>query len=170
MRSSNKYVVDTNVLIVASCVGREDTDFLDECIKQCIQAIKNIRNGGTFIMDEGHEIFNEYRNNKEKIKDAYFTWLRDQYWQQKNQCERVPITRKGDSYCEFPSHPGLAKLDPSDRKFIAVAYAHKEKPPVLQAVDSKWWGWQRDLKCCGIKVHFLCSAYVEDKYHKKMTS
>ncbi len=51
----------------------------------------------------------------------------------------------------------------SDRKFVAVANAHPDKPPIMHATDSKWWAWKDALKDVGITVHFLCPDYVKAK-------
>lgn len=56
----------------------------------------------------------------------------------------------------FPDDPALAAFDPADRKFVAVAAVCPEKPPILQAADSKWWDWAKALKRHGLKVEFLC--------------
>lgn len=58
----------------------------------------------------------------------------------------------------------------SDRKFVAVVNAHKKKPPIYQATDSKWWGWNDALEEVGIHVEFLCPDYIKSKYKKKMDS
>ena len=94
-------------------------------------------------------------------------WVHDNRWTFPD-ADRVPITRNGESYDEFPDHAGLAHFDYSDRKFIAVSNAHPEKPPVLQATDSKWWGWKDALAEVGITVHFLCPEYAKAKYTEKM--
>ncbi|MCP4749267.1 MAG: hypothetical protein GY866_00095, partial [Proteobacteria bacterium] len=71
-------------------------------------------------------------------------------------------------YDEFPEHDGLKNFDISDRKFVAVANAHPDKPPILEATDSNWWGWKDSLAEIGITVTFLCPAYAEGKYSEKM--
>lgn len=71
-------------------------------------------------------------------------------------------------FVEFPNHPELQKFDRSDRKFVAVSVAHPDQPPILQAADSKWWGWKEALAECGITVIFLCSDGIAEKYAKKM--
>ena len=81
---------------------------------------------------------------------------------------RIAINKNGESYDEFPVHDGLSDFDKSDRKFVAVANAHPEKPQILQATDSKWWGWKNVLKEVEITVHFLCPDYVGAKYAEKM--
>lgn len=44
----------------------------------------------------------------------------------------------------------------------------RKKPPILQATDSKWWGWKDSLGEAGIKVKFLCPEFVKQKYGKKI--
>jgi hypothetical protein len=56
----------------------------------------------------------------------------------------------------FPDDPDLGTFDPADRKFVAVANAHLHKPPIVQAVDSKWLKWDTALKRHGIAVEFIC--------------
>jgi hypothetical protein len=73
---------------------------------------------------------------------------------------------QGD-FDELADPPQGVHYDPSDRKFLAVAAAHKERPPILQALDSKWWGWQAALATIGVKIHFLCPE-IEQKYGEKM--
>ena len=61
----------------------------------------------------------------------------------------------------------MKNFDLSDRKFVAVANAHQEKPPILEGTDSKWWGWKDALAEVGIKVVFLDEAYILQKYNQK---
>ena len=99
--------------------------------------------------------------------NAFAKWVQNNQWNVQK-VDRVTITENGDSYDEFPVHEGLIQFDISDRKFIAAANAHPAKPPVLQATDSKWWGWKGTLAQIGITVHFLCPSYAAAKYAKKM--
>ena len=94
-------------------------------------------------------------------------WVHDNRWSL-YASQRVSITKNGDSYDEFPIHAGLDDFDKSDRKFVAVANAHPDKPPILQATDCKWWEWKDALAESGITVYFLCPEYVEAKYAEKM--
>ncbi|MEO5367276.1 MAG: hypothetical protein H7831_13190 [Magnetococcus sp. WYHC-3] len=80
----------------------------------------------------------------------------------------MTITKTGDSYKEFPAHDDLKGFDISDRKFVAVANAHPERPPIVQAGDSKWWGWNDALAEVGITVQFICPQYAETTFAKKM--
>lgn len=124
------------------------------------------------VIDAGDEIFDEYRRQlklqgQPDVGDRFMKWVHDNRWSLPDS-QRVNITKSGDSYREFPRHDGLDHIDNSDRKFIAVANAHPDTPPILQATDSEWWGWKDALRDVGINVHFLCPKYIEAKYARKM--
>lgn len=179
MRLPNKCVVDTNVpktanlaINFASCPGFH-SDVPLSCMDVCIEAIRYItQNKAKLVMDDGFELFDEYRRQlslkgQPGIGDAFVKWIHDHQWKPSH-VERVCITKNGETYDQFPEHEGLYDFDHADRKFVAVANAHAEKPPILQATDSKWWGWKDALEEVGIQVNFLCPEYVREKYEKKM--
>ena len=93
-------------------------------------------------------------------------WVHDNRWIL-HASQRVNITKNSDSYEEFPVHEGLDQFDKSDRKFVAAANAHPDKPPILQATDTKWWGWKNALAEVGIGVDFICPLYVISKQTEK---
>jgi len=71
---------------------------------------------------------------------------------------------------EFPADQALEDdFDPDDRKFVAVANAHPEKPPILEAADSKWLGWEAKLALHGIRLEFLCRDELEAIRERKTT-
>jgi hypothetical protein len=171
-----KCIVDTNVPKTANLALDPGTipQELTGCILKCIEAIEHIINRRCLVMDAGDEIFNEYRKEllmkgQPGMGDRFMKWVHDNRWKSPDS-DRVEITKNGDTYQEFPNHAGLANFDPSDRKFVAVSNAHPDKPPVIQATDSKWWGWKDALSEVGITVHFLCPDYVKAKYIEKMDS
>ena len=173
MSRPKKCVVDTNVPITANKALRPDKldDELIPCVLACIKAIEHVVKHGGPVLDAGDEIYNEYRHQLSLkgtpgLGDSFMKWVHDNRWS--SRVERVPITPSGDSYEEFPDHPGLRSFDRSDRKFVAVACAHPEKPVVLQATDSKWWGWKDALAEAGVAVQFLCPDYVEATWEKKL--
>lgn len=174
MSLPNKCVVDTNVPKTANLTTQLDrnAEVPAECILACIGAVEYVIRERALVVDEGNEIFNEYKKQlslrgQPGVGDRFMKWVHDHRWGLP-QDQRVRITRSDDSYEEFPTHGGLSEFDLSDRKFVAVANAHPDKPPILQATDSKWWGWKGALAQAGITVHFLCKDYVEDRYCKKM--
>ncbi|MBT3257835.1 MAG: hypothetical protein HN366_15465 [Deltaproteobacteria bacterium] len=169
-----KCVVDTNVPKNANLAidPGEIPDDLTMCVLACVEAVGYIIKKGGLVVDGGQEIFDEYRNNlsmsgQPGVGDRFMKWVHDNRWKFPQE-DRVTITGHGDSYNEFPNHEGLSDFDISDRKFVAVANAHPTKPPIIQATDSKWWGWKDSLKEVGITVQFLCSDYVKAKYQEKM--
>lgn len=175
-KTTSLRIVDTNVPITANLSTRpaEIPEELRGCVAACIEAIGRVRDNKTCVIDAGDEIFAEYLNNldlsgQNGVGNAFVKWVHDNRWgwPEKN---RVVINPDGnDSYREFPVHAGLKTFDPSDRKFIAVANAHGEKPVILQATDSKWWGWKDALADAGVAVEFLCPQYVKTHYEKKFS-
>lgn len=169
-----KCLIDTNVpktanlALAAATIPQE----LTGCVLACVEAVEHIVKKGGLVMDAGDEIFDEYRQQlsmkgQPGMGDRFMKWVHDNRWKLPD-ADRVKITKNGVSYDEFPDHDGLTKFDNSDRKFVAVANAHPKKPPILQATDSKWWGWKDALAEVGITVQFLCPDYAEKKYVEKM--
>lgn len=169
-----KCLIDTNVPINANQATNPKNipDELRECVLECIHAVGHVVESGGLVLDDGGEIFDEYLKclslqGQPGLGDEFVRWVHDHQWK----CafvDRVTITPNGGSYSEFPNHAGLSKFDVDDRKFVAVANAHRDKPPILQATDSKWWGFKSALDAVGISVVFLCPEYVRAKYEQKM--
>ena len=85
-------------------------------------------------------------------------------WTNPEQCDLVsitPIDDSEDAFEEFPDDPALDGFDPADRKFIAVARAHPEKPPILQAVDSQWLDFHEAFRRNGVTVEFICEDDIQ---------
>lgn len=170
----SRCLVDTNIPKTANLATNpaEIPDELTICVLNCVETIEHLKKKGGLVMDAGDEIFTEYRQNLSMsggpgMGDSFMKWVHDNRWKLPPE-DRVTITKNGDSYNEFPDHAGLFHFDISDRKFIAVANAHPNKPPILQATDCKWWGWKEALEEVGIAVRFLCGDYVRAKYEEKM--
>ncbi len=169
-----KCVVDTNVPKTANLAidPAKIPDELASCVLACVESVEHVVKRGGLVLDVGDEIFDEYRqqlsmSGQPGVGDRFMKWVHDNRWTLPDG-DRVVITKNSDSYDEFPNHDGLSDFDNSDRKFIAAANAHTAKPPVLQATDSKWWGWKDALEEVSITVQFLCRDYVELKYEEKM--
>lgn len=148
-------------------------DVSPDCIEQCILHLRHITGNGGLALDNGGKIFCEYINNlflsgHPGIGDYFVKWVFNNQWNSAS-VDRGAITKNNGGYKEFPLYEGLNNFDDSDRKYIAAAGAHPEKPPVLQAVDSKWRGWKQPLKEARIIVIFLCPEFVQEKYAQKMT-
>jgi len=174
MSLPKKYLVDTNVPKTANLATQPDpgSDVSDACVLACIETVEHVIKNRGLIIDAGDEIFDEYRQQlsmkgQPGVGDRFMKWVHDNRWSL-HDAQRVTITRNGDSYDEFPTHDGLNDFDKSDRKFVAVANAHADKPPIFQATDSKWWGWKAALAEVSITVWFICPEYVQAKYAEKM--
>jgi len=163
-------LVDTNVPLAANL----QADVSGECLLECVRYLKEIMENGCLALDDQWRILGEYMHKLNScgqpgIGDAFLKWV---LTNQANpeRCTLVAITPKPDDeldFIEFPNHPKLQYFDRSDRKFVAVS-AHPEHPPILQATDSKWWGWKNALAECGIEVIFLCPDDITEKYAKKI--
>jgi hypothetical protein len=177
MSSTSLRVVDTNVLHIANIDFHSDNnkDFRQDEIQRCVDEIKNIidTNENTLVLDEGYEILREYlnglpRKGQNGMGDQFVMWIHRHLYS----LTLVPITRieteNGDSYAEFPRDVRLQGFDIADHKFIAVANAHPQKPPVLEASDSKWWGYKDIFHENGITITFLCPEYIQTKFKQKM--
>jgi hypothetical protein len=164
----NPCVVDTNVPLTAN--QGEDP----KCVLACVGAIRTLMHSGHIVIDDKFRIINEYKNKLSQsgqpgVGDAFLKWVLTN-WTNPERCTRVKITpQPHDSrdFEEFPSDEALAGFDLADRKFVAVSCAHPERPPILEATDSKWWGLREALEKCGVKVHFLCPEHIQELHKRK---
>ena len=156
-------IVDTNVVVVAN--GRSEQASAD-CVDTCGERLEEIMRGEMkLVLDNRWIILGEYmrnlRSNGANVGDRFLGWIlanRDK------RCDLVPITPVNGSeyeFEEFPDDPALDDFDPDDRKFIAVACAHSEKPPILQAVDSQWWDFRDAFHRNGVTVEFICEEDIQ---------
>ena len=146
-----------------------------DCALACVRALHGVMVSGRIALDAGRIIIRQYMSNllasgQPGVGDKFLKWVLT-HQANPDRCARVSVTpRAGDqpSFEEFPNHPDLAGFDVSDRVFVAVSAAHPEKPPILEASDSKWWGWKGALEQCGVRVDFLCPEELAAKYREKM--
>lgn len=168
-------VVDTNV---ATTANGQNARAPADCVAPCGRALQHTMSRGHVYIDDGcgsSAIVAEYRRNlsargQPGPGDAFLKWLLTHEWSGAR-VTRVPITPKAadpEDYEELPTPADGTVYDRSDRKFLAVAAAHPSHPPILQAFDSKWWGWQAALSAVGVKIEFLCPDAIATKYAEKM--
>lgn len=160
-------VVDTNVPVTAN--GTNDAAS-SRCAAACARVLQRIMREGHLFVDAGGAIVEEYRHNLSAFRDpragnAFMKWVLTNEWNPAR-VTRVAVTPAGDDqgFQELPIPPDGVHYDRSDRVFLAVAAAHPEHPKIVQALDSKWWGWQDALKTAGVTIHFVCAAEIEAKY------
>ncbi len=161
-------VVDTNIVLVAN---GQHADISADCVAACALRLQEIKKQGRLALDDQFLILAEYLHKTQPKQgnrpgDAFVKWA----LQNRSNMERVDAVRlqahHARGFESFPDDADLANFDTSDRKFVAVAYAHPAKPPILQAADSKWLDWSPALKRHQIKVEFLCKSDV-NRFHKK---
>ncbi|HOX39973.1 MAG TPA: hypothetical protein PL033_18475 [Candidatus Brocadiia bacterium] len=130
-----------------------------------------IKSGGVVIDDE-MRILEEYKNNLSMSGqpgpgDAFMKWVWDNQANPRR-CEQVRITEDAaKGFAEFPDDQRLADFDRSDRKFVAVALASRNRPEILNAVDSDWWNCRVALEECGVIIRFLCPNQFGDRAERQ---
>lgn len=159
-------VIDTNVLKVAN-KGHDGVS--GPCVSECVRSLLAVRETGTVVLDDGRRILREYAKNFKQpqqpgVGEEFFKWL---VQNQANE-QRVHQVRldeiAADEFAQFPDAALQAIFDPPDRKFVATAAAHADRPPIIQAADGKWVGWWSELHKHGIQVHFPCPIDIKRFY------
>ena len=157
-------IVDTNVAVVANGQSPQASS---NCVDTCINRLERIIRGEEkLVLDSGWVILGEYLRNLRSsgepgAGDRLLRWI---LANKDRLCDLVPITPVDGSeneFEEFPDDPALDDFDPDDRNFIAVAVAHLERPPILQAVDSQWWDFRDAFLQNGVTVEFICEADIQ---------
>ena len=157
-------IVDTNVAVVAN---GQSSQASPACVDTCIDRVERIIRGEEkLVLDNRWVILSEYIRNLRSsgepgAGDRFLLWL---LRNKDTQCDLVsitPIVGSENAFEEFPDDPELNDFDPDDRKFIAVACAHLESPPILQAVDSQWWGFRDAFRRNGVTVEFICEDDIQ---------
>ena len=164
-------IVDTNVPLVANRSSHASED----CVEICVDRLVQITDGEVKLavdyqaLEDRRGIIEEYRNKLDPsgqpgVGDAFLKWV-EINWTNDDCCDRVeitPIAGQKINFAEFPKDPALANFHDDDRKFVAVACAHSGKPPILQAVDSKWYNFLGALSQNGVTVDYLCPGDMQN--------
>jgi hypothetical protein len=158
-------IVDTNVAVVSNGHSEQASP---ECVINCIERLEEIikyRNE-KLVLDNQRQIIKEYEQELRKgepgFGNAFLKWVFDNYWDSQF-CELVSISSGGLD--EFPEDPELSGFHSHDKKFIAVSMVHPVHPPILLAIDRKWWELKDDLERNGIKVEFICKDDIQRYYN-----
>jgi hypothetical protein len=163
-----EFIVDTNVLLVAS----ELSDMSLDCREKCVRFIHENIGTAIFVIDQEFEILGEYHHQLNprgnRLGDMFLRHLLTQRYN-KAKVKNVPITKIQEyEYEEFPDSLQEKEIDNSDKKFIALANSNKGKAPIVQASDSKWIGWAAALKQEKIFVEFTCREELAEIFIRKM--
>ena len=169
-------VVDTNVILVAKGMAAQASQ---ACVLTCIERLDRIVDGPErVVIDDNWKILGEYSDYEADSTTAARTGWGFLEWLMRNhenpeQCMKVPITPSvdGTGFEEFPTDPALGGFDPADKKFIDVAVVyeneHRQKVPILQAVDSKWYGFREAFARNGLIIDFICEANIRLLYERR---
>ena len=162
----SKWVVDTNVMVVAN--GRHDSKqrpVSPGCREASVKFLMNLINENNCVLvDSAGEVLTEYQRylnpcGQPGTGDRLLYELR-------NNCRRIkmvdlPVDENGE-YADL--HPDIiaSAFDRSDRKFVALAL--QKDAPVANSVDSDWVDHFALLTRCGVKVKLICGQNQADWY------
>ena len=152
------FVVDTNVVIVAN--GRQTHADL-QCQMLCVERIKSVVAHEIVAIDDADAILQEYKSHLNfsgmpGVGDIFFKHVFD-FQYREDRVRRIAITPSADYRRGFEELPENT-LDPSDRKFLAVAVV--TNAVVLNATDSDWGEQEALIETLGVKVDQLCPQHV----------
>ena len=158
-------IVDTNVAWVASGKSEQASE---DCVATCVEKLEQINNDEMKLaLDRERRIIDEYQRLEQtgpySIGYQFYKWV-EMNWSNPERCDLVsikPVDGLEINFEEFPDDPALADFDSDDRKFIAVACAHRDRPPILQAVDGKWRDFLDALHQNGVTVEYLCEDVMQ---------
>jgi hypothetical protein len=169
-------VIDTNILLVAD---GQAPHMSPSCRLECLKRLEKTRATEQVVLDYQRTILTEYGNKLNPSRrspspgGAFFKWLLVTQCNPKHSTmvNLTPLKEDETRFAEFPPDTELeAAFDPSDRKFVAAAYVHPEKPPILESSDSKWLGWEESLRGHGIRLEVLCRGELEQIRRRKTAS
>ncbi len=163
-----KAVVDTNVLLVAN---GQHSDVSPECVETCIDRLLALQKAGTVVIDDAFRILGEYLNKTrvdppKGVGDVFLKWLLRSVGSERVHLVELTETA-AEEFAEFPDRELQSRFDPADRKFVATAAAHPDRPPLWQAADCKWLDWWPRLRAHGVEVDFLCPEDACTFYRRK---
>jgi len=165
-----RVVVDTNVAVVAN--GRA-AQASPDCVERCVDALLRVREHCVVVVDHSGHVFSEYADNLRRggepgVGDAFFKWLWDHqgYAAHCAILDIEPLDESGLCFARFPDDAALAKLDPGDRKFVALSLA-AGNCPILNAVDSDWWEQEEALRRHGVSIDHPCPDAAPRKHGRR---
>jgi hypothetical protein len=162
------YIIDTNVWVWADQI-RQVTDMTPterDCVESCFEWLNNfIESQDRLVVDDDHRILTEYYDNTAQGGDAR-QFLRHVRGETSfDRLVLISVQWDEHDYAIIPT--ALQVVDPSDRKFIAVALAHDPRPSIVVATDRGWAKWRQELEEAQIVVEQLCEEYMRDKLERR---
>lgn len=100
----------------------------------------------------------------------FFRWLY-QYYATILPQDHIELQKdENGQYINYPYDDDTKEFDESDKKFVALSNAHPEKPPIIEAADGKWLGYEDAFAKYGIHIEFLDRDYAQKMYEQKILS
>ncbi len=168
-----KIILDTNVPVKASVSPESCSVNKLVMKKKCMEYINDLVNSKDtkIVLDMDFEILNEYRNNvsdKSNMGKIFFGWLYNYYSDIQPEDNIKLMKNEYGQYLSFPYDKDTESFDESDKKFIALANSHKDKPPFVEASDGKWLGYEDSFAKYGITIEFIDRDYAQKMYEQKI--
>jgi len=154
-----RWVVDTNVPIAANGINTHASLL---CQKACIEFLEMLvyTSESHIAIDTLGQIIKEYSNHLKHrgqpgVGDLFFKHIHDNM-HSKNKIIIIAITPTNDSKKGFEELP-INQIDPSDRKFLAVA--KESASTIANALDTDWHIEQEFIQSIGVEVQQLCPEH-----------
>jgi len=169
----SKIILDTNVPVKASVSPAtcppDELEMQRACMEYIGELVQN--QNKKLVLDLDYEILKEYRNNVYKnssMGKIFFTWLNNYLGTiLPEDCLKLEKNADGQ-YKDYPYDEATKDFDESDKKFVALANAHADKPPIIEAADGKWLGYEAAFAKYGIHIEFLDRNYAQRMYEQKI--
>ncbi|MEX6501700.1 hypothetical protein [Pseudomonas zhanjiangensis] len=152
-------IIETNVAIAAN--GRH-THACFECQLACVELLEGLVSRKRRItIDSNGLMLDEYakylyHSGQPDVGDEFFKYLHDnQYIDERVQ--RVSINQNSDEKTGFDELPPNS-MDPSDRKFLAVAIVSGEI--IYNALDSDWHEHIEEIEAMGVAIVQICPQHA----------
>lgn len=161
----DKIIMDTNVAVKAATLERDCRDEELDVQEKCIKFIGGFVNNpeSKLVLDMDYEIIREYRKRiptNTALGKIFWRWF-NTYIGQISLDDMVKLAKDSDgNYIMFPLEDRTEAFDISDRKFVALARAHSEHPPIVEATDGKWLGFKDVFEEYGVHIEFLDMDYA----------
>lgn len=168
-----RIILDTNVPAKAAVSPNSCSPEALEMQSACMEYIRKLTIGqdNKLVLDLDYEICREYQNNVCKdsnLGKIFFRWLYSYYATILPQ-DLVKLDKdENGHYKDYPYDDDTKGFDEDDKKFVALSNAHPEKPPIIEAADGKWIGYENAFAKYGIHIEFLDKKYAQKMYEQKI--
>jgi hypothetical protein len=160
------FLIDTNVPLTAN--GASEVQ--PACILAAVQRLRHLQHQEILVLDDTFLILKEYQRKlsptgQPGVGDAFLLWAWRNHTNPRH-CELVTIAPDPDKgFTAFPNDPDLSGFDLADRKFVAVALTHPQRPVIVNATDTDWHKDQAALVRNGVEIEFICPAEMTRPRH-----